>query len=64
MKKRILITGCNGQVGTKLYDFLNHKGNCKIIASDIAENKFDLPNFERLDVTNYAEIANVVVKHR
>ena len=64
MNKRILITGCNGQVGTKLYDFLNKKGNCKIIASDIACNKYNLPNFEILDVTNYSELANVVIKHR
>jgi nucleoside-diphosphate-sugar epimerase len=64
MNKKILITGCNGQVGTKLYDFLNKKGNCKIIASDVVSNSFNFPNFESLDVTNYTELANVVIKHR
>lgn len=63
MKKKILITGVNGQVGTKLYDFLLNQGNCEIITSDISHNKFEFPNYEKLDVTNYENLVDVVVKH-
>ena len=51
MKRKILITGANGQVGTKLYESLMEKGNCIVIASDIGGNKFNYPLFEQFDVT-------------
>ena len=63
MKKRILITGANGQVGTKLYEYLMQFGNCQIIASDISENKFNFPEYEKLDVTSYSDYVDIVVKH-
>ena len=52
MKKNILITGVNGQVGTKLYDYLNQISGFKIIASDIGENRYGFSTYEKLDVTN------------
>ena len=64
MKKNILITGVNGQVGTKLYDFLNQISGFQIIASDIGENKYDFPIYEKLDVTNREDITQMVKKHK
>lgn len=63
MKRKILITGANGQVGTKLYESLMEKGNCIVIASDIGNNKFNYPLFEQLDVTNYENLTDIIIKH-
>ena len=53
----------NGQVGTKLYDYLNQISGYKIIASDIGENRYNFSNYEKLDVTNRESITDVVKKH-
>lgn len=63
MKRKILITGANGQVGTKLFESLMEKGNCIVIASDIGDNKFNYPLFEQLDVTDYENLTDIIIKH-
>tara|TARA_Y100001933_G_C18972485_1_gene553165 strand:+ start:650 stop:1606 length:957 start_codon:yes stop_codon:yes gene_type:complete len=63
MKKNILITGVNGQVGTKLFDFLNQLSGYKIISSDIGENRYNFPNYKNLDVTDRKSITNVIKRY-
>ena len=62
MKKNILITGVNGQVGTKLHECLNQISGFKVIASDIGENRYGFSTYEKLDVTNRDDITFVVKK--
>jgi nucleoside-diphosphate-sugar epimerase len=53
MKKRILIIGASGQIGTELTAYLRKRyGNHKVIASDIVEGDPDMLKqgpFESLD---------------
>ena len=67
MKKRILIIGACGQIGTELTLFLRNKfGNHKVIASDIREGEGELMAsgpFEILDATDYDAIEKVVIRH-
>ena len=63
MKKNILITGVNGQVGTKLYEVLNEIGGSNIIASDLGNNKYDFSNYKVLDVTNKEDVRVIVDKY-
>lgn len=64
MKRKILITGVNGQVGIKLYAELAKTVNCEIVASDITDNIFNFPNYEKLDVTNYQLLHQIAKKHK
>ncbi|MAP54216.1 NAD-dependent epimerase/dehydratase family protein [Altibacter sp.] len=67
MKKRILIIGASGQIGTELTVFLRKRyGNHKVIASDIVEGDAamlaDGP-FEILDAMDYDAVQDVVIRH-
>lgn len=67
MKKRILIIGACGQIGTELTIYLRQRfGSHKVIASDIREGDEELMNsgpFEILDATNYEAIQEVVIRY-
>jgi nucleoside-diphosphate-sugar epimerase len=67
MKKRILIIGASGQIGTELTTFLRNKyGSHKIIASDIKEGDDELMKggpFEILDAMDYDAVQDVVIRH-
>ncbi|WP_313114784.1 NAD-dependent epimerase/dehydratase family protein [Aequorivita sediminis] len=67
MKKRILIIGACGQIGTELTMYLRQEfGSHKVIASDIREGDEELMNsgpFEILDATNYEAIQEVVIRY-
>ncbi len=69
MSKKILLTGCLGQIGTELTMHMRRTyGNDNVIASDIV--KKDVPEviesgpFELLDVTDPKAIAEVVDKYK
>ena len=67
MKKRILIIGACGQIGTELTHFLREKyGAHKVIASDIREGEEEMMNdgpFEVLDAMNYDALQDVVINY-
>jgi nucleoside-diphosphate-sugar epimerase len=67
MKKRILIIGASGQIGTELTTFLRNKfGKHKVVASDIKEGSETLMKdgpFEILDATDYNAVENVVIQY-
>ena len=67
MKKRILIIGACGQIGTELTAKLRELyPSHKVIASDIIEGDATLMSsgpFELLDATNYSAIEDVVIRH-
>jgi len=67
MKKRILIIGACGQIGTELTIYLRNKlGRNKVIASDIREGDDELMKsgpFEILDATDYNAVEEVVMRH-
>ena len=67
MKKRILIIGASGQIGTELTAFLRNKfGSHKVVASDIKEGDESLMNagpFEILDATDYDAIEDIVIRY-
>ncbi|MFT4669720.1 MAG: nucleoside-diphosphate-sugar epimerase [Ulvibacter sp.] len=67
MKKRILIIGASGQIGTELTAFLRNKfGKHKVIASDIKKGDDVLMKsgpFEVLDATDYDALQNIVIRH-
>lgn len=67
MKKRILIIGACGQIGTELTHFLREKyGAHKVIASDIRESEEEMMNdgpFEVLDAMNYDALQDVVINY-
>jgi nucleoside-diphosphate-sugar epimerase len=67
MKKRILILGASGQIGTELTAFLRSKfGKHKVIASDIKEADeafMKAGPFEILDATDYDAVQNVVIRY-
>ena len=67
MKKRILILGASGQIGTELTAFLRNKfGKHKVIASDIKEGDEELMKsgpFEILDAMDYDAVQDVVIRY-
>lgn len=67
MKKRILIIGASGQIGTELTAFLRKKyGKDNVIASDIVESNPELMQsgpFELLDAMDYKAVEDVVVRN-
>src|SRR5690606_26841931 len=67
MKKRILIIGVCGQIGTELTIYLRKKfGNNKVIASDIREGDAELMQsgpFEIFDAMDYDAVEEVVIRH-
>lgn len=67
MKKRILIIGACGQIGTELTAYLREKfGRHKVIASDIREGDAALMEsgpFEILDAMDYDAVEEVVIRH-
>ncbi len=67
MKKRILIIGACGQIGTELTNFLREKyGNHKVVASDIREGDDELMEsgpFEVLDAMDYDAVQDVVINY-
>tara|TARA_R110002124_G_scaffold120895_7_gene279192 strand:+ start:111797 stop:112744 length:948 start_codon:yes stop_codon:yes gene_type:complete len=67
MKKRILIIGASGQIGSELTTYLRNKhGNHKVIASDIKEGDEVLMNsgpFEIFDATDYETMQDIVIKY-
>jgi nucleoside-diphosphate-sugar epimerase len=67
MKKRILIIGASGQIGTELTTYLRNKhGSHKVIASDIQEGNEELMQsgpFEILDATDYDAVQEIVIRY-
>jgi nucleoside-diphosphate-sugar epimerase len=67
MKKRILILGASGQIGTELtYRLRKNYGKEKVVASDIRECDESLKDegpFEVIDATDYKAIENVVINY-
>jgi len=67
MKKRILIIGASGQIGTELTLYLRGiYGNHKVIASDITEPSQEILStgpFEILDAMDYDAIQDVVINY-
>lgn len=67
MKKRILIIGASGQIGTELAAFLRKKhGSHKVVTSDIKEGDNEIINsgpFEILDATDYDALQDVVIDY-
>lgn len=67
MKKRILIIGASGQIGTELTAFLRKKfGQHKVVASDIKQGDVSLTAagpFEILDATDYDAVEDIVIRH-
>lgn len=67
LKKRILIIGACGQIGTELTAKLREiYGNNKVIASDIQKGDADLMNsgpFEIIDAMDYDAIQDVVINY-
>ena len=67
MRKRILIIGACGQIGTELTLYLREKfGNHKVIASDIREGNKTLMEsgpFEILDAMDYDAVEAIIIRH-
>lgn len=67
MKKRILIIGASGQIGTELTLALRKTyGDHKVIASDIVEGNEEVMKngpFEKLDATDYNAIEEIVIRY-
>jgi nucleoside-diphosphate-sugar epimerase len=67
MKKRILIIGASGQIGTELTAFLRNKfGKQKVIASDIKEGDASLMKagpFEILDATDFEAVEDIIMRY-
>jgi nucleoside-diphosphate-sugar epimerase len=67
MKKRILILGASGQIGTELaYRLRKIYGKEKVVTSDIRDQDESLKDegpFEVIDATNYKAIENVVINY-
>lgn len=67
MKKRILIIGASGQIGTELTVFLRKKyGNHKVVASDIVESNTEIMEngpFEFLDAMDYHAVEDIVIRY-
>ena len=67
LKKRILIIGASGQIGTELTLCLRKKyGNSKVIATDIREDDGTLSTdgpFEILDAMDYKAIEDLIIRY-
>ncbi|MGB3343205.1 MAG: NAD-dependent epimerase/dehydratase family protein [Aequorivita sp.] len=67
MKKRILIIGACGQIGTELTVYLREKfGSHKVIASDIREGNEELMEsgpFEILDAMDYDAVEAIIIRY-
>ncbi len=67
MKKRILIIGASGQIGTELTAGLREKfGSHKVIATDIREGDSSLLEggpFEILDAMDYNALEDIIIRH-
>lgn len=67
MKKRILIIGACGQIGTELTTYLRSRyGSHKVIASDIREGSDELMEggpFELLDATDYSAMEDIIASY-
>ncbi len=67
MRKRILIIGACGQIGTELTAYLrNIYGQHKVIASDIREGNAEMMKagpFEIMDAMDYDAVEEVVIRH-
>jgi len=67
MKKRILIVGASGQIGTELTARLREQyGNYKVIATDIREGDSSLLEggpFEILDAMDYTALEDIIIRH-
>jgi nucleoside-diphosphate-sugar epimerase len=64
MKRKILITGAIGQIGSELVLELGKKhGQENIIPSDIRKPKEEYQNFEILDVMDIVQIEKIIKKH-
>ena len=67
MRKRILVIGASGQIGTELVSHLRKiHGNHKVIASDINQGDKELMNggpFEILDAMDYDAVQDVVISY-
>jgi len=67
MKKRILIIGASGQIGTDLTARLRDQfGNHKVIATDIREGDSSLLEggpFEILDAMDYKALEDIIIRH-
>lgn len=61
-ESKILLTGCQGQIGVPLAKALVEElGKDNVIASDVADQRFDLPcDFQKLDVTDANQYMNMV----
>ncbi len=68
MKKRILIIGACGQIGTELTEALRNRfGADRIVASDIREGSKEFMqngHFEILDATDFDALEDVVFRHK
>ena len=68
MKKRILIIGACGQIGTELTETLRNRfGADRIVASDIREGSKDFMqkgHFELLDATDFDALEDIVFRHK
>ena len=61
MKKKILILGSSGQIGSHLVEFFNKKKKYEIIKFDIVDGKkFDLRNFNNLKLENLIKKSDFV----
>ncbi len=67
MKKRILIIGASGQIGTELTASLREQfGSHKVIATDIREGDSALLEggpFEILDAMDYKALEDIIIRH-
>ena len=67
MKKRILIIGASGQIGTELTAGLREQfGSHKVIATDIREGDSSLLEggpFEILDAMDYNALEDIIIRH-
>ena len=61
MKKKVLILGSKGQIGSHLVDFFKNKKNFQTIEFDLVQgNKFDLRNFNNKILENYIKKSDFV----
>ena len=60
------MTGCQGQIGVPLiHELCKQLGSEQVIATDVAEQKFDLPcRYERLDVANEPKYHDMVKNNK
>lgn len=56
--KSILLAGCNGRIGSVLYEEL--KGRYRITPCDIRENNLGMEDFRRVDFCDYQDVQKVM----